>query len=60
LLAAGIKSGEIKTYDAPLEMLARCVIVLKWIPENILQELGIRAAQAHIRDTMLRGVVRRS
>ena len=60
LLAAGIKSGEIKTYDAPLEMLARCVIVLKWIPENILQELGIRAAQVHIRDTMLRGVVRRS
>jgi AcrR family transcriptional regulator len=60
LLAAGIKSGEIKTYDAPLEMLARCVIVLKWIPENILQELGVRAAQVHIRDTMLRGVVRRS
>jgi AcrR family transcriptional regulator len=60
LLAAGIKSGEIKTYDAPLEMLARCVIVLKWVPENILQELGIRAAQVHIRDTMLRGVVRRS
>src|SRR5262249_4437486 len=52
LLAAGIQSGEIKNYDAPLEMLARCVIALKWIPANILQQLGTRAAQIHVRDTM--------
>jgi AcrR family transcriptional regulator len=56
LLSVGIRSGEIKAFDVPLEMLARCVIVLKWIPENILQRLGTRPAQIHIRDTMLRGV----
>jgi AcrR family transcriptional regulator len=58
LLSAGIQSGEIKNCDAPLDMLARCVIALKWIPANILQQLGTRAAQIHVRDTMLRGVVR--
>jgi AcrR family transcriptional regulator len=57
LLSAGIQSGEIKIDDAPLEMLARCVIVLRWIPANILRRLGTRAAQIHVRDTMLRGVV---
>jgi AcrR family transcriptional regulator len=57
LLSAGIQSGDIKIDDAPLEMLARCVIVLKWIPANILQQLGTRTSLLHIRDTMLRGVV---
>ena len=57
LLAAGIQSGDIKIDDAPIEMLARCIIVLKWIPANILQQLGTRAALIHVRDTMLRGVV---
>lgn len=58
LVAAAIKAGEIKSYDASLETLARCVILLKWIPSSILQQLGTRAAHVHIRDTMLRGVVR--
>jgi AcrR family transcriptional regulator len=57
LLSAGIRAGDIKIDDAPLEMLARCVIVLKWIPANILRQLGTRAALIHVRDTMLRGVV---
>jgi len=57
LLSEGIRSREIRSYDAPLEMLARCVIVLKWIPASILGEVGTRAALIHIRDTMLRGVV---
>jgi AcrR family transcriptional regulator len=56
LLSAGIQAGDIKIDDAPLEMLARCVIVLRWIPSNILRQLGTRAALIHIRDTMLRGV----
>jgi AcrR family transcriptional regulator len=56
LLSAGIQTGDIKIDDAPLEMLARCVVVLKWIPTNILQQLGTRASLIHIRDTMLRGV----
>ena len=57
LLSAGIQYGDIKIDDAPLEMLARCVIVLKWIPANILRQLGARASLIHVRDTMLRGVV---
>jgi AcrR family transcriptional regulator len=57
LLSAGIRAGDIKIDDAPLDMLARCVIVLKWIPASILQQLGTRASLLHIRDTMLRGVV---
>lgn len=57
LLAEGIKCGEINSYGAPVETLARCVIVLKWCPETILRQLGVRAAQVFVRDTMLRGVV---
>jgi hypothetical protein len=37
-------------------MLARCVIGVQWIPENVLRELGVRAALVHSRDTVLRGV----
>ena len=40
LLAEGIRSGEI-TIDCPSnEMLARAVIEVGWIPENILRDLG--------------------
>lgn len=56
LLSEGIRSGEIKI-DAPsTAMLARCLIGLQWIPENILGEVGKRAALLHVRDTVLRGV----
>ena len=56
LLSEGIRSGEI-SIDAPsTAMLARCVIGLQWIPENILREVGKRAALVHARDTVLRGV----
>ncbi|SPM31144.1 TetR/AcrR family transcriptional regulator [Mycobacterium terramassiliense] len=55
LLSEGIRSGEI-SIDAPsLTMLARCVIGLQWIPENILRAVGKRAALMHVRDTVLRG-----
>ncbi len=55
LLSEGIRSGEIRI-DAPsTAMLARCVIGLQWIPENILREVGKRAALIHTRDTVLRG-----
>jgi AcrR family transcriptional regulator len=55
LLSEGIRSGEIQI-DAPsTAMLARCVIGLQWIPENILREVGKRAALVHTRDTFLRG-----
>ncbi len=56
LLSEGIRSGEIGV-DAPsTAMLARCVIGLQWIPENILADVGKRAALVHARDTVLRGV----
>jgi AcrR family transcriptional regulator len=56
LLAQEIRSGSVKIGDAPQEMLARCVIGLQWVPENILRDIGTRAAQLHLRDTLLRGV----
>ena len=56
LLSEGIRSGEI-AIDAPsTEMLARCVVGLQWIPENILQDIGTRAGLVHARDTVLRCV----
>ncbi|OBI79863.1 TetR/AcrR family transcriptional regulator [Mycobacterium sp. 1245805.9] len=56
LLSEGIRAGEI-SIDAPsTAMLARCVIGLQWIPENILRAVGKRAALVHARDTVLRGV----
>ena len=56
LLSQGIQSGSIKVDDAPKEMLARCVIGLQWMPENILRDIGTGAARVHLRDTLLRGV----
>jgi AcrR family transcriptional regulator len=59
LLADGIRAGEI-TIDSPSnEILARSVIGVGWIPENILHELGTRRAQIHVRDTLVRGVIAR-
>lgn len=59
LLADGIRSGEI-TIDSPSnEILARSVIGIGWIPENILHDLGTRRAQLHVRDTLVRGVINR-
>ena len=56
LLSEGIRSGEIGV-DAPsTAMLARCVVGLQWIPENILRDIGTRASLVHARDTVLRGV----
>jgi AcrR family transcriptional regulator len=55
LLSEGIRSGEI-LIDAPsTATLARCVIGVQWIPENILRVIGKRAALVHVRDTVLRG-----
>lgn len=60
LLAEGIRAGEIQIDSPSNEMLARSVIGVGWIPENILRDLGTRASLIHVRDTMLRGVVDRS
>lgn len=60
LLSEGLRSGEIAVDAASTAMLARCVIGLQWIPENILAEVGKRAALVHVRDTVLRGVAVRA
>ncbi len=57
LLSQGIKSGSIGVAAAPKEMVARCVIGLQWLPENILHDIGAEASLVHVRDTLLRGVV---
>jgi AcrR family transcriptional regulator len=56
LLSEGIRSGEIRTDTVSTAMLARCVIGVQWIPENILRAMGTRASLLHARDTVLRGV----
>ncbi len=55
LLSQGIQSGVVRIADAPREMLARCVISLQWLPENILRDVGAHASLTHVRDTLLRG-----
>jgi hypothetical protein len=60
LLSEGIRSGEIDIDASSTTMLARCVIGLQWIPENILREVGTRTALVHARDTVLRGVAVRA
>jgi AcrR family transcriptional regulator len=60
LLTQGIRSGEICIESPSPEMLARCVLDVLWIPENILRVAGRRAALVHARDTVLRGVADRS
>jgi AcrR family transcriptional regulator len=60
LLGEGIRSGEIRVDSPSAGMLARCVLDVLWIPENILRSAGKRAALVHARDTVLRGVTDRS
>ncbi|MDA4103090.1 TetR family transcriptional regulator [Mycolicibacterium monacense DSM 44395] len=60
LLAEGIRSGEVRVDSPPNDLLARGVIGIGWIPENILRDLGTRRALIHVRDTTLRGVVERN
>ncbi|WP_420891391.1 TetR/AcrR family transcriptional regulator [Mycobacterium riyadhense] len=56
LLTEGIRSGEIRIDTPSTAMLARSVIGMQWIPENILRAVGTRASLILARDTVLRGV----
>lgn len=56
LLSEGLRTGEIAIAAPSTALLARCLIALQWIPENILAEIGKRPALLHVRDTVLRGV----
>jgi AcrR family transcriptional regulator len=59
LLTEGLRSGEIRIDSPSTAVLARCVLDVLWIPENILRQAGPRAALVHARDTVLRGVAER-
>jgi AcrR family transcriptional regulator len=59
LLTEGLGSGEIQIDSPSTGVLARCVLDVLWIPENIVRKAGRRAALAHARDTVLRGVTER-
>lgn len=59
LLAEGVRAGEIEIDSPSNEILARSIIGIGWIPENILHELGTRRSLLLVRDTTLRGVVAR-
>jgi len=59
LLNEGLRSGEIRIQSPSSGLLARCVLDVLWIPENILRAAGPRAALVHARDTVLRGVASR-
>jgi AcrR family transcriptional regulator len=59
LLIEGLRSGEIRIESPSTGMLARCVLDVLWIPENILRGAGGRAALLHARDTVLRGASNR-
>lgn len=56
LLSEGLRTGEIAIAAPSTAMLARCLIALQWIPENILADIGKHPALLHVRDTVLRGV----
>jgi AcrR family transcriptional regulator len=59
LLTEGLGSGEIRVESPSTSVLARCVLDVLWIPENIVRKAGKRAALVHARDTVLRGVAER-
>ncbi|CAM4402937.1 HTH-type transcriptional repressor KstR2 [Mycobacterium basiliense] len=60
LLSEGLQSDDIRIEPPSITMLARCIIGLQWIPENILHAIGTRPALLHARDTVLRGAAVRS
>jgi AcrR family transcriptional regulator len=59
LLSEGMRSGELAIDCPSTAMLARCVVTIQWIPEDILHATGKRASLIHVRDTLLRGVTTR-
>ena len=56
LLTEGVDSGAIRNEAKPIEVLARCVINLLWMPQSIVDTSGAPAALTVSRDTWLRGI----
>jgi AcrR family transcriptional regulator len=59
LLSQGIRSKDIHVETSSLDMLARCVMDVLWMPENIVRAQGTAAALSCARDTVVRGVAER-
>jgi AcrR family transcriptional regulator len=60
LWSDGIESGDIRIEGAPsLSMLARYVMDVLWVPENIVRAQGKDAALVNARDTLVRGAAER-
>ena len=59
LLSEGIRSNDIRIDTPSREMLARCVMDVLWMPENIVRAQGTAAALSCARDTVVRGVAER-
>lgn len=59
LLSEGIRSGDIRIDTPSIEMLARCVMDVLWMPENIVRAQGTGAALINARDTVVRGAADR-
>jgi AcrR family transcriptional regulator len=57
LLADGRGSGQLRPEPAPLDVWARSVIELVWMPETIVRPAGVAAAHHLMRETVLRGAV---
>nr|WP_232320934.1 TetR/AcrR family transcriptional regulator [Mycobacterium shimoidei] len=60
MLSEGIRSGNIRIDTPSIEMLARCVMDVIWMPENIVRAQGKSAALINARDTVIRGVADRN
>lgn len=60
LLIRGLQDGDLRVDpQPPLDLLARCVIDVLWVPENLIRGLGAEAALAMARDDVIRGVAGR-
>jgi len=56
LVSEGLRSGDIRIESPNRELLARCVMDVLWMPQNIVAAEGKRAALVTARDTMVRGI----
>ncbi|MDR3661852.1 MAG: helix-turn-helix domain containing protein, partial [Mycobacterium sp.] len=56
LLAQGLRSNDIRIGSPNREVLARCVMDVLWMPQNIVAAQGKRAALLTARDTVVRGI----
>ncbi len=60
LLIQGLDAGDLRVEPRPpLDLLARCVIDVLWVPENLIRDLGAEGALAMARDDVIRGVASR-